>query len=102
MTFFLVEKVASIIMRLAHCAKGFKNNEKMFILLCWWEVASIMLCLARCAGGCKNNGKCVAPNQCSCKPGFSGSNCNRGRRDRTDNIRQDNIRQDNIRLNNIG
>ena len=43
-----------------------------------------MLCLARCAGGCKNNGKCVAPNQCSCKPGFSGSNCNRGRRDRTD------------------
>ena len=34
---------------------------------------------ALCTGGCRNGGKCVAPNQCSCKKGYEGKNCKKGK-----------------------
>ncbi|XP_038664280.1 protein kinase C-binding protein NELL1-like isoform X5 [Scyliorhinus canicula] len=32
-------------------------------------------CEAFCEGGCRNGGSCVAPQMCSCPPGFTGNGC---------------------------
>ncbi|XP_072322792.1 protein kinase C-binding protein NELL1-like isoform X3 [Scyliorhinus torazame] len=32
-------------------------------------------CTTFCEGGCRNGGSCVAPQMCSCPPGFTGNGC---------------------------
>ncbi|KAK9408911.1 fibrillin-2 [Crotalus adamanteus] len=35
---------------------------------------------AICEGGCQNGGRCIGPNRCACVYGFTGPQCERGRR----------------------
>ena len=45
---------------------------------------------ALCKGGCRNGGKCVAPNQCSCKKGYEGKNCKKGKKWKKNKIKKKN------------
>lgn len=35
---------------------------------------------AVCESGCQNGGRCVGPNRCACVYGFTGPQCQRGKR----------------------
>lgn len=39
-----------------------------------------VLCAAVCENGCQNGGRCIGPNRCACVYGFTGPQCERGKR----------------------
>ena len=39
----------------------------------------LRICIAQCAGGCQNGGTCISPGVCECAPGWTGTNCERGK-----------------------
>ena len=38
----------------------------------------MLICVANCSGGCLNEGTCSSPEVCTCAPGWTGNNCERG------------------------
>lgn len=45
-------------------------------------IMSFLLCLraAVCENGCQNGGRCIGPNRCACVYGFTGPQCERGKK----------------------
>lgn len=41
---------------------------------------SLYLCAAVCENGCQNGGRCIGPNRCACVYGFTGPQCERGKK----------------------
>lgn len=40
----------------------------------------LCLCAAVCENGCQNGGRCIGPNRCACVYGFTGPQCERGKK----------------------
>lgn len=54
----------------------------LYSLLSWEMIiftGSLLLSLAICILPCLNGGRCVAPYQCNCPPGWTGSRCHMGK-----------------------
>lgn len=47
-----------------------------------YYIMSFLLCLsaAVCENGCQNGGRCIGPNRCACVYGFTGPQCERGKK----------------------
>ena len=52
------------------------------LYLDFYCIMSFLLCLcaAVCENGCQNGGRCIGPNRCACVYGFTGPQCERGKK----------------------
>jgi hypothetical protein len=47
--------------------------------MCWIDVKICLNFSAICIHPCVNGGECTSPNTCTCKPGYEGTRCERGK-----------------------
>lgn len=60
------------------CLKGFKGrfcNKCKLPLKEMENIGTNYTLSVKCSGGCGRHGKCVGPETCNCKKGYTGKNC---------------------------